>query len=140
MAVRVVCGRGATIASLVPNRAFNSVDFPALGRPRIATNPALCFIFGCFRDSYLIYAQIVRRQHLDLDTIALRFLTDGGDMSKPLRNESSDGGRLGAFLRPKSHQILQPSQVETPGDHVAAVGLFMKIALGFMFVVNLADD
>jgi len=58
--VRVVCGRGATIASLVPNSAFNNVDFPALGRPRIATNPALCFTFGCFHNSYLIYAKVVR--------------------------------------------------------------------------------
>src|SRR5579862_6322644 len=99
MAVRVVCGRGATMASLVPISAFSSVDFPALGRPRIATNPALCFIFGCFRDSYLIYAQIVGRQHLDLYAIALGFLTYHGYVSQPFRNQAADRGRFGALLR-----------------------------------------
>src|ERR1700693_848773 len=39
MAVRVVCGFSETIASLPPTKAFNSVDFPALGRPRIETKP-----------------------------------------------------------------------------------------------------
>ena len=40
MEVRVVCGFEATMASLVPSSAFSRVDLPALGRPRMATNPA----------------------------------------------------------------------------------------------------
>ena len=37
--VRVVCGFGLTIASLLPTRAFNSVDLPTLGRPTRTTKP-----------------------------------------------------------------------------------------------------
>ena len=36
---RVVWGLGLTIANFSPARAFNSVDFPAFGRPRIQANP-----------------------------------------------------------------------------------------------------
>src|SRR5277367_1086394 len=39
MDVRVVCGLLATIAILAPMSWFSSVDLPALGRPRIETNP-----------------------------------------------------------------------------------------------------
>src|SRR5512135_3377674 len=106
MAVRVVCGRGATIASLVPSSAFNSVDFPALGRPRIATNPALCFTFGCLHYPHLIHAKVVGRQHLDLDAVAFGFFANCGHMPQPLGDEPADGGRFGAFLRTKSDQIL----------------------------------
>src|ERR1039457_7116240 len=41
MRFRVVCGRGETIATLRPTSVFTSVDFPALGRPTMATNPDL---------------------------------------------------------------------------------------------------
>src|SRR5438105_15658024 len=69
MAVRVVCGRGATIASLVPNSAFSSVDFPALGRPRIETKPDLCFmsfaslLFCGLGDAHLVDTQVIGGQH-----------------------------------------------------------------------------
>src|ERR1700687_1162563 len=80
IAVRVVCGRGATMASLVPSSAFSSVDFPALGRPRIETNPARCFILsfslpGGLGHAHLVHAQIVGGQHLDLDALALGFFS-----------------------------------------------------------------
>src|ERR1041385_2236681 len=39
MRLRVVCGLGLTIASFSPTSAFNRVDFPALGRPRMHTKP-----------------------------------------------------------------------------------------------------
>ncbi len=39
MEVRVVCGLSETMASFPPMRAFNNVDLPALGRPRMETNP-----------------------------------------------------------------------------------------------------
>src|SRR5579864_4088151 len=41
MRLRVVCGLGETIATLRPTRVLTSVDFPALGRPTIATKPDL---------------------------------------------------------------------------------------------------
>ena len=42
--VRVVWGLSATMETFWPTRAFSSVDFPALGRPRIETKPDLCGI------------------------------------------------------------------------------------------------
>ena len=39
MRFRVVCGFEVTIATFCPTRRFSSVDFPAFGRPTIATNP-----------------------------------------------------------------------------------------------------
>src|ERR1700752_3763288 len=39
MRLRVVCGLAVTMAIFSPGRAFINVLFPALGRPRMATNP-----------------------------------------------------------------------------------------------------
>src|SRR5580658_10329789 len=36
---RVVCGLSLTMATFMPTMRFSSVDFPALGRPKIETNP-----------------------------------------------------------------------------------------------------
>src|SRR5262249_29627946 len=38
--LRVVCGRGETIASRSPTSRLSNVDLPALGRPMRDTNPA----------------------------------------------------------------------------------------------------
>ena len=39
MRLRVVCGFGEMMASFSPTSAFSSVLLPALGRPRMQTNP-----------------------------------------------------------------------------------------------------
>src|SRR5882762_10742278 len=39
MRLRVVCGFGEIMASFSPTSAFSSVLLPALGRPRMQTNP-----------------------------------------------------------------------------------------------------
>src|SRR5580704_2655360 len=39
MRLRVVCGLDVTIAIFCPTKRFRSVDFPAFGRPIMATNP-----------------------------------------------------------------------------------------------------
>lgn len=39
--LRVVCGFGETMASLVPMSALNNVDLPTLGRPSMLTEPVL---------------------------------------------------------------------------------------------------
>src|SRR6476646_5362666 len=48
MRLRVVCGFEVTMATFCPTRRFNKVDFPAFGRPTIATNPdrnvPFCFV------------------------------------------------------------------------------------------------
>src|ERR1700730_3260677 len=41
MRFRVVCGFEVTIAIFCPTSRFTNVDFPAFGRPTIATKPAL---------------------------------------------------------------------------------------------------
>src|ERR1700732_222220 len=41
MRFRVVCGFGETMATLRPTSVLTSVDFPALGRPTMATKPDL---------------------------------------------------------------------------------------------------
>src|SRR6266478_1579763 len=42
MRFRVVCGFDVTMAIFCPTKRFTSVDFPAFGRPTIATNPDWC--------------------------------------------------------------------------------------------------
>src|SRR5215467_13722623 len=58
MRLRVVCGFDVTIATFCPTSRFSSVDFPALGRPTIATNPALYaglpFFSALTRTSFLL--------------------------------------------------------------------------------------
>jgi hypothetical protein len=39
MRLRVVCGFGDMMANFSPTSAFSSVLLPALGRPRMHTNP-----------------------------------------------------------------------------------------------------
>ena len=39
MGIRVVCTLRVTIETFCPTRAFNRVDLPAFGAPRMATNP-----------------------------------------------------------------------------------------------------
>src|SRR5208282_2306680 len=43
MRLRVVCGFDVTMATFCPTKRFSSVDFPAFGRPTMATNPARFF-------------------------------------------------------------------------------------------------
>ena len=42
MRVRVVCGRGDTMATFSPSRAFSRLLLPTLGRPTIAINADFC--------------------------------------------------------------------------------------------------
>src|SRR5271170_1398473 len=53
MRLRVVCGFEVTIATFCPTRRFNSVDFPAFGRPTMATNPDRYFSLCPLRASAL---------------------------------------------------------------------------------------
>src|SRR5258707_10549923 len=52
MRFRVVCGLDVTIAIFCPTRLFSSVDFPALGRPTMATKPARKLLFFGSIDSF----------------------------------------------------------------------------------------
>src|SRR6266550_1330409 len=98
MEVRVVCGLAATIASLVPSSAFSSVDLPALGRPRMVTNPARCLVFfipcDSFRDADLIYSHLICRQNLNGNAVPLSGLASRGNMPQPFGDQAADGGRF----------------------------------------------
>ena len=52
----VVCGRGDIALTRSPIRAFRSVDFPALGRPTMATYQTLG-IEGCYNFSVYLFAK-----------------------------------------------------------------------------------
>src|SRR5271165_4429478 len=90
--------------------------------------------------AHLIHAQMIRRQHLDPDSLALRLFADDRHMAEPLRNQPAHRGRFGIVLRMKIQQLAQPPQVETAADDIAAVGIFAEIAIRLVLVVNLAHD
>src|SRR5215471_17378419 len=46
MRLRVVCGLGVTMANFSPTSLLSSVDFPTLGRPKMATVPATALSWG----------------------------------------------------------------------------------------------
>src|SRR5436853_2486659 len=115
MVVRVVCGLSATIAIFDPTSAFNSVDLPALGRPRIDTNPerksaaapspcgAASFMGDGLRftDTHLFHSQLIAGQHLNTNTVTLYAFAWLRDSSQPVRHDPPDGGGLDVALRAK---------------------------------------
>src|ERR1700730_1715986 len=80
MRLRVVCGLELTMAIFWPTTRLRSVDFPALGRPRMATKPAraLSFFgsilsFGCVKveGDPLVRCSDAERFHLAIEVAAL---------------------------------------------------------------------
>src|SRR5208283_4791609 len=110
MDVRVVCGFSETMASLLPVRAFSNVDFPALGRPMMETNPERCSGMGLrFSAAYahLFHPQFVAGDHFNSDSFALHRLARARNMAQPLRRQASDGSGFGLFLRTEIQQVMQ---------------------------------
>src|SRR5450432_3150195 len=105
MAVRVVCGLSATMATFCPTRAFSSADFPAFGRPIKETNPDLKVLFiGLFSiesgletyrceltNANLAHAQFIADQHFHADTVAFHHLPGLGHAAQPFADQASDG-------------------------------------------------
>ena len=89
---------GATIAILAPTSAFSSVDLPALGRPRMETNPetkrdlevvrelwsGMFCLFG-FGYANLLDAQIVTGEHFDPNALLLDTLRRPGARGRATR-------------------------------------------------------
>src|SRR5271157_6037857 len=104
MVVRVVWGLSATIAIFEPTSAFSSVDFPALGRPRMETKPERKPAAGWFSfsslmryglpapDTYLLDAQFIARQHIDADPVALHGLPGLRHATQPLGHQAAHRG------------------------------------------------
>src|ERR1039458_6033074 len=144
MEVRVVWGLSATMATFWPISAFSSVDFPALGRPRMETNPDLKLLFMGNRlrlgDANLVDAQLVAGQHLEVKAAAVHGLAGFGNASQPLAGQAADGGGFDVFFLVKVlNQIADAIEIETAGDDVAAVSVFDHVGIGFVFVADLSD-
>src|SRR5260370_42555009 len=101
MAVRVVCGLSATMATFCPTRAFTSADFPAFGRPIKETNPDLNVLFiglVCrlsqglrLANANLAHAQLIADQHFHADAVALHRLPRLGHAAEPFADQASNG-------------------------------------------------
>src|SRR5271169_2104721 len=131
MVVRVVCGLSATIAIFEPTRAFRSVDFPALGRPRMETKPERKPAAGWFRvsslmrhslpalDTHLLDAQFIARQHIDTDPVALHGFSGLGHAPQPLGYQATHGGGFNLPLGPELQHAGEAREIEVARDDVA---------------------
>jgi hypothetical protein len=72
--LRVVCGRGETIASFSPTSRFRSVDLPAFGRPTRETKP---------ERKAVVAARAEARAGLDFVTVPRRSLTEQSTPEPP---------------------------------------------------------
>src|SRR5579864_6277874 len=132
MVVRVVCGLSATMAIFAPTRAFSSVDFPALGRPRMETKPDRKPAAGWFSvsslmrhglpapDAHLLDAQFIACQHIDVDPVAFHGLSGLRHAAQPLRYQAAHGGRFNLPWRPELQHVREAREIEIAGDDVAA--------------------
>src|SRR5579885_872740 len=146
MEVRVVWGLSATMAILAPTTAFRSVDLPAFGRPRMETKPERNAEGSVMSDglglanTHLRDAQGVAGEHFDADALAFGDLAGLRHVAQPLGNQPADGGGLGALLRAEFEQVVEPRQVETTRDDVAAVAVFLDVGVRLVLVADLAQD
>src|SRR6185437_6171228 len=90
---RVVCGLSETIATLPPQSALTSVDFPTFGRPATATNPLL-IARSCPLDTARRWTEDRacshtpgERRHDEID--------HAGDCARARRRRGLGGGRRG---------------------------------------------
>src|SRR5579862_2372821 len=131
MRLRVVCGFEVTMAIFCPTSRFTSVDFPAFGRPTIATNPArypllFSFVTPClcasvaalplsffFRKLKTYNLRLTTACHL-CEPCALRASALSFSFSKTENGERKTEnffrsprvhGRAGKFLRPHSQHL-----------------------------------
>src|SRR6266852_4373139 len=155
MAVRVVCGLSATMATFEPTRAFSNVDLPAFGRPRIDTNPerkadapvvSVCSIGSlmCYglrsADAHLLNAQFVAGQHFNADAVTLDRLARLRHAPQPFGYQAAHGSRLNLLLWTELEHVRQPAQIEVTGNDVAALAVLCDIGIRLVFVADLAQD
>src|SRR5271157_2702688 len=87
MRLRVVCGLRVTMASFSPTSAFSSVDFPALGRPMMETNPERNAMSGgpdlpgCETDPHTIHASFGGFEYFEAQSVLVEDFTGLGDVS-----------------------------------------------------------
>src|SRR5690242_9327759 len=146
----VVCGLSETIATLPPERAFTSVDFPTFGRPATVTKPVfICSestrqipslrqqlvgrirddLAVCLREGHPLEAKLVeplaaatarRRSDRDLDQIAWPAAVD--DRAGDCRPLCADPERIGGILDVHALVNLPVSGTNGCTDEVVRVG------------------
>src|SRR5271169_2285329 len=107
MRLRVVWGLRVTIATFSPTSALSSVDLPALGRPRIETNPERnamsgSNLLGCRyilkTDTHPFDAAFGRVQHLKTQTAVFEDFACRGNAASQFADQSANCGRLFLIL------------------------------------------
>src|SRR6516162_8807608 len=100
MRLRVVCGFRVTIATFSPTSALSRVDFPALGRPMIETNPErnamsgldlLGSRQGLQADADTLDAALGGLQDFEAKTVVLEDFANGRDTAGEFTHQSTDG-------------------------------------------------
>src|SRR5271166_4986734 len=98
MRLRVVWGLRVTMASFSPTSAFSSVDFPALGRPMMETNPERNAISG---DPHLpgikaythaVYTALSGFQNFEAQAVFVEDLARFRNVPGKLTDQSSNRG------------------------------------------------
>src|SRR5574340_1032022 len=143
MAVRVVWGLSATMATLVPTSAFSSVDLPVLGRPSMETNPDWNLLMNHrlgAREPHLLHAQIVAGQHLDADAFALHGFSGARHAAEPLAHQSPNRAGFHLVLQAEAvEEIGQPADIEVAGDDEAAMAVFLRVLVRLVLVADFTD-
>src|SRR5947209_3125531 len=92
-------------------------------------------------DANLFNPEIVACEHVDANAVAIHKLARLRHASEPLADETPNGGRFQIFFRPeRRHEVVDARQVEVAGDYIAALPVLDHVAIGLMFVADLADD
>src|SRR5271157_3119901 len=100
MRLRVVCGLRVTMASFSPTSAFSNVDFPALGRPMMETNPERNAMSGgpdlpgLETDPHTVHTALGGFEYFEAQSVLVEDFTGLGDVSGEFAHQPGDGGRL----------------------------------------------
>src|SRR5664280_1843529 len=114
MRLRVVCGLRVTIASFSPTSAFSRVDFPALGRPMMETNPdrnamlALDLLGGRARlqtNTHSIHTAVGGFQHFEAQSVLLENLTRLGYVSREFADQLGFRDKVHIGLHQVAHRF-----------------------------------
>src|ERR1017187_8554874 len=147
MRLRVVCGLRVTMASFSPTSALSKVDFPALGRPMMETNPdrnamsALDLLGGRTRlqtNTHSIHTAVGGFQHFEAQPVLLEDFSRLGYVSREFAHQSRNCGRL-FFIGPHAEQFLQQVHVGVSVQNIRGLALFHEVSL-LVLVADLAND
>src|SRR5271165_5933153 len=143
MRLRVVCGLRVTMASFSPTSAFSSVDFPALGRPMMETNPERnamsgLDLLGLEADAHAVHTALGGFEHLESQSVLVENLTGLGNVSGKFAHQAGNRGRL-FLIGPDAEQLLQEIDVGIAVKNVGGVALLYDLGL-LVLVADFSHD